>query len=70
MSGENEVLPENLGADVWSRDRTYSLEIERTVRSITTNVQPQARMYDPECDMELYFYQPSHNSCFLIIELL
>jgi hypothetical protein len=29
MSRENEVLPENLGADVQSRDQTYGPECER-----------------------------------------
>jgi hypothetical protein len=49
--------------------RTYGLKIGRTVRSITTNVWPRARTYGLECDKKLYFQQPSHSSCFLILEL-
>jgi hypothetical protein len=39
MSGENEVLPENLEADVLSQDRTYGPKYHngRTIQSITGN---------------------------------
>jgi hypothetical protein len=47
----------------------YCLEIRRTIRSITANVWPQAQTYGVECDIELYFCRPSHNYCFLILEL-
>jgi hypothetical protein len=62
MSGENEVLPENLRVDVRSRDQTYGSKChsERTAPS------PNVR---PVCDKELYFHQPSYSSCFLVIEL-
>ena len=39
--------------------QTYDLETGRTVQSITANIRHQARMYDAECNKELYFYQPS-----------
>jgi hypothetical protein len=29
MTGQNAVLPENLEADVWSRDRMYGLKCSR-----------------------------------------
>jgi hypothetical protein len=45
-------------------ERTYGLETERTLRSITVDIQPRARTYGPECDRELYFHQQSHSSCF------
>jgi hypothetical protein len=51
MNGENEVLPENLGADVRSEvsQQTYSPEPGRTVQSVTG---------------DFIFTKPSHNSCF------
>ena len=38
-SGENELLPENLKADVWSKvsQQTYSLKLGCTVQSVTGN---------------------------------
>jgi hypothetical protein len=38
MSGQNAVLPENLEADIWSRDRMYGLKLETTgctIRSVS-----------------------------------
>jgi hypothetical protein len=64
MSGENEVLPENLESrctvlrlDVRPEvsQRTYGPEPRRTVQSVTGN---------------FIFTQPSYSSCFLILELL
>jgi hypothetical protein len=48
-SGENEVLLENLEADVWSQDRMYGLEPGCTIQSVTGN---------------LIFTRPSHSSYF------
>jgi hypothetical protein len=50
MSGENEVLFENLKVDVRSLDRTYSpmCHSRRMAR---------AQTYGPECDRGLYFHQ-------------
>jgi hypothetical protein len=62
MSGENEILPENLRADVRSRDQTYSSKCH----SRCTTPSPNVWLV---CDKELYFYQPSYSSCFLVIEL-
>jgi hypothetical protein len=49
--------------------RMYGFETEHTVRSITMDVWPQTWTYGLECDMELYFHQLSHSSCFLVLEL-
>jgi hypothetical protein len=47
MSGENEVLPENLGVDVRSQERTYGLETERMVQSVTRDFIFTCRPTDP-----------------------
>jgi hypothetical protein len=47
---KNEALPKT---SKW----TYGFETERTVQSIIADVRS-------ECDMGLYFHQPSHSSCF------
>jgi hypothetical protein len=42
---------------------------EVLLENLEVDVRPRARTYDPKCDRELYFHQPSHSSCFLILEL-
>ena len=38
-------------------------------RRVAVDIQPQARKYGSECDMELYFHQLSQSSYFLVLEL-
>jgi hypothetical protein len=45
-------------------ERTYSLKIRHTIRSIIVDVQPQGQTYGPECDKGLYFHRLSYTSCF------
>jgi hypothetical protein len=40
MTGQNEVLPENLEADVWSRDQMYSLKYSRDIFLINHPIAP------------------------------
>jgi hypothetical protein len=62
MSGENEVLPKNLEADIRSRDQTYGPKCHNG----RTALSPDVRLV---CDKESYFHQLSHSSCFLVIKL-
>jgi hypothetical protein len=59
-SGENEILPENHGADVRSRDRTYNPKCHNGHTTLDVW---------PVCDREPYFHQLSCSSYFLVIEL-
>ena len=49
--------------------RTYGIMIERTAHHNTVDIWHQAWMYGQSVTGKPYFHQPSHNSCFLILEL-
>ena len=51
MSGENEVLPENLEVDVWSQDRMYGSKCHSGRMVLSVRV-------------DFIFTKPSHSSCF------
>jgi hypothetical protein len=60
-----------VGADVRSRDRTYSPSWlnGRTVRRDSMDIRPWAKMYSQSITGKPYFHQLSHSSCLLVIEL-
>jgi hypothetical protein len=50
-------------------EQMYGLLTGCAARYVTVDVRPRAWTYSLECDMELYFHQPSYSSCFLNLEL-
>jgi hypothetical protein len=50
-------------------ERMYGLVTGRTARRDTVDVWPRAWMYGQCVTGKPYFHQPSHSSCFLVIEL-